>query len=170
MPLALLAGILRHGQDAGVNFVNAPLIARERGIRLLKDEEEEPGTYPSQVKVRASSRGGERTHLVCGTVFGRTPKFVRVDHMHLDLEPHGWILITRHADRPGVLGMLGTVLGKHGVNIRRVELGPPPEGDAQGQGGGLASAFLSLDGEPAPAVIEELTALEPMREIRLVSL
>lgn len=166
VPLALLVGVLRHGQDAGVNFVNAPLIARERGIRLLIDQDEEASGYPSQVKVRASSRGGEATHLVCGTVFGRTPKFVRVDHMHVDLEPRGRILITRHADRPGVLGMLGTVLGAHGVNIRRVELGPPPETDPDG----LASAFLSLDAEPAAAVLDELTALEPMREIRLVHL
>jgi len=166
IPLALLSGILRHGQDAGVNFVNAPLIARERGIRLLSTEEESSSSFPSLIRVRASTQGGEASHLVCGTVFGRTPKFVRVDDMHVDIEPRGLILITRHADRPGVLGMLGTVLGRHGANIRRVELGPPPADAADG----LASAFLSLDEEPPDAVVEELTALDPVREIRLVRL
>jgi hypothetical protein len=166
IPLALLTGILRHGQDAGVNFVNAPHIARERGIRLLEADEEEPGVFSSQVKVRASTRGGAQSHLVAGAVFGRTPRFVRVDDMHVDIEPRGRILITRHADRPGVLGLLGTVLGRHGVNIRRVELGPPRAGSADA----LASAFLTLDDDPAPAVLGELAALEPVREVRLVRL
>lgn len=175
IPLALLTGVLRHGQDQGVNFVNAPLIARERGIRLLTGVDDEASVFPSLIKVRASSRGGEVSHLVSGTVFGRTPKLVRVDHMHVDLQPRGHILITRHADRPGVLGMLGTVLGRHGVNIRRVELGPPPA-DGTGEAGAaeseasLASAFLSLDGDPVQAAVDELTALAPVREIRLVTL
>jgi D-3-phosphoglycerate dehydrogenase len=173
LPLALLIGVLRQGQDEGVNFVNAPRIAKERGIRLLEADDQEPHWFPSLVKVRASSRGGAESHVAAGTVFGRTPKLVRIDDMHLDLEPAGRLLITRHQDRPGVVGLLGTVLGRHGVNIQRIELGPPgrPRGAVAGDAGEeLATGFLTLDDDPSPAVLAEIRALEPVREAKLVRL
>ena len=71
IPLALLCGILRAGIDAGANFVNAPLIAQERGIRLLFGTEVESHSWASLIKVRASTKGGEESHVVAGTVFGR---------------------------------------------------------------------------------------------------
>ena len=164
--LALLASVLRQGMDVGVNFVNAPVLARERGLKLFESVEEESRFFHSEVAVRASGADGAARE-VAGTVFGRTPRIVRVDEMHLDLDPKGPILITRHEDKPGVVGLLGTVLGAHGVNIRRIELGPPTEGLAAG---GLATGFLALYEEPPHAVLEHLRGLEPVREARLVRL
>jgi D-3-phosphoglycerate dehydrogenase / 2-oxoglutarate reductase len=163
--LALLASVLRHGMDAGVNFVNAPVLARERGLKLYESLAEESRFFHSEVAVCATGRNGE-SHSVAGTVFGRAPRLVRVDEMHLDLDPKGPLLITRHEDRPGVVGLLGTVLGAHGVNIRRIELGPPETVAADG----IATGFLSLYEEPPGAVIEHLRGLEPVREVRLVRL
>jgi D-3-phosphoglycerate dehydrogenase len=165
IPLALLIGVLRQGQDAGVNFVNAPRIAKERGIRLLEADEQEQHWFPSLIKVRASSRGAAESHVVAGTVFGRTPKLVRIDDLHLDLEPAGRILITRHQDRPGVVGLLGTTLGRHGINIQRIELGPPEKRGAS-PAAELATGFLTLDDDPPPAVMDEIRALEPEREAK----
>jgi D-3-phosphoglycerate dehydrogenase len=85
--------------------------------------------------------------------------------MHVDLDPSGHVLITRHHDRPGVLGQIGTLLGSAGVNIRRVELGPPTAGS-----GGLAMAFLTLYDAPPAAVIEKIRALEPIRSAEHVRL
>ena len=89
---------------------------------------------------------------------------MRVDGTYLDLALSGPILCTRHADQPGVVGMLGTVLGRHAVNIRRVELGPSQERD------GLARAFLTLYDEPPQAVMAEIAALPPVREALLIHL
>jgi D-3-phosphoglycerate dehydrogenase len=178
IPLALLSGILRQGMDAAVNFVNAPLFARQRGIKLLESSEPEDEFFHSRVRVKvecgasADAMPTER-HSIAGTVFGRVPKIVRVDGLHLDLDPKGPILITRHADRPGVVGLLGTVLGAHGVNIRRIELGPPPDPGAATKDDderALATGFLALYGEPAPEVVSHLAALEPVRAVQLVRL
>jgi D-3-phosphoglycerate dehydrogenase len=178
--LALLVGILRQGMDIGVNFVNAPLLARQRGIELFESSEDEDEFFHSRIRVRvdcaaSSPAGGKRApqcHSVAGTVFGRAPKILSVDDMPLDLDPRGPILITRHADRPGVVGLLGTVLGAQGVNIRRIELGPPPEtsGRESASEPPLATGFLSLYDEPGPHVLARLAELEPVREVRLVRL
>ncbi|MDE0895815.1 MAG: phosphoglycerate dehydrogenase, partial [Planctomycetota bacterium] len=99
--LALLAGALSHGTDSGVNFVNAPALADERGLRLLEGREPDAGAFQSQIKVRASTKAGGESHLVAGTVFGNRPRFVRVDDLHLDFPPEGHVLVTRHDDVPG---------------------------------------------------------------------
>ncbi len=164
--LAFLAAALRHqGMDVGVNLVNAPGLAKQRGMRVLESVEEDAQFYASLIRARVSSKGGGETHLVSGTVFGRHPRFVRVEDMHVDFDPSGHLLVTRHDDRPGVLGAIGTLLGQAGVNIRRVELGPATE-----DSDGLASAFLSLYEEPGAEVIEAVRALEPIESVAHIRL
>lgn len=161
VPLALLSSVLRQNHDHGVNFVNAPLLAKERGLQLFERAEPEHGVYPSCITVRATdARGG--AHTVEGTLFGRSPRITRFDELELDLEPKGCVLVTRHADEPGVVGALGTLLGRHGVNIRRVELGPA--------GAGLAMGLLSLYGTPSQALLDDVKKLPAVREARLLSL
>ena len=159
---ALLVGVLKHVLAGPLNAVNAPSLARSHGLRITEVPDDEPHFLHSQIKVHALGREG--SSVVCGTVFGREARLVRVDGTHLDLALSGPILCTRHADQPGVVGLLGTVLGRHAVNIRRVELGP-----SQGRDG-LARAFLTLYDEPPPAVMAEIAALPPVREARLIHL
>lgn len=164
LSLSVLVGVLNQS-ELGVNRVNAPLIAKERGIRVLTNTDGDSHSFQSLVKVRASTQGGEDSHLVSGTVFGRAPRFVRVDELHLDLAPEGIILITTHSDRPGVMGRIGTLLGDAKVNIRRVELGASETGKPQ-----YASGFLSLDSEPQPEVLDAIHAVDGIEEVRLVRL
>lgn len=158
---AVQVGVLRRGHAGGVNFVNAPILAKERGLRVLEQRGEDSGYYQNMIKVRASSKGGGESHLVAGTVFGSRPRLVRVDDMHVDFAPEGTLLVTRHRDQPGVLGQVGTVLGRHGINIRRVELGPPTTGNDD-----LASAFLALYDPLDEGVLGELRDLDPIVEVR----
>ncbi len=169
VPLALLTGLLRNqGLDASVNFVNAPVLARERGVTLFEARGPEDMGFQSSITVRATSDDNARAHVVTGTVVGRKPMIVCYDGLRIDLEPKGPVLITRHDDQPGVVGLLGTVLGGHRVNIRRIELGPATEMTPAGVG--LATGILSLYDEPSPAVLTHLRNLEPVREVRLVRL
>ncbi len=169
VPLALLTGLLRNqGLDASVNFVNAPVLARERGVTLFEARGPEELGFQSSITVRASGDENSRAHSVTGTVQGRKPMIVCYDGLRIDLEPKGPVLITRHDDQPGVVGLLGTVLGGHRVNIRRIELGPATEMTPAGVG--LATGILSLYDEPSPAVLTHLRSLEPVREVRLVRL
>jgi len=164
LSLATLVGLLR-STEMGANYVNAPLLAAERGIRVLNAEGEDAGAYQSLIKVRASSQGGEESHVVTGTIFGRSPRFVRIDDLHLDLDPTGHLLMTRHHDRPGVMGLLGTHLGEAGVNISRLELGTAETGQAT-----LALAFFSLDRAPSDELVNKLRSLDAIEEVRSIEL
>ena len=164
--LAVLVGLLKSGIAEGVNFVNAPKLAKERGLRVFESIDEDAGSFTSRVKVRVFSRGGDETHVVAGTVFGRQPRFVRIDDVHVDLSPDGPWLVTSHVDEPGVIGKIGTLLGEAGVNVRRVELGPPKPGtDTE-----LSAGFFSLYEAPPAAVLERVRELEPIREAQLIEL
>jgi D-3-phosphoglycerate dehydrogenase len=169
VPLALLTGLLRNqGLDASVNFVNAPVLARERGVTLFEARGPEEMGFQSSITVRASGAEAAGSHCVTGTVIARKPMVVAYDGLRIDLPPKGPVLITRHDDQPGVVGLLGTVLGSHRVNIRRIELGPATEMTPAGVG--LATGILSLYEEPSAAALTQLRNLEPVREVRLIRL
>jgi D-3-phosphoglycerate dehydrogenase len=169
VPLALLTGLLRNqGLDASVNFVNAPVLARERGVTLFEARGPEEMGFQSSITVRASNDDGTGAHCVTGTVIARKPMVVAYDGLRIDLPPKGPVLITRHDDQPGVVGLLGTVLGSHRVNIRRIELGPATEMTPAGVG--LATGILSLYEEPTAAALTQLRNLEAVREVRLIRL
>ena len=168
--LALLVGVLRHGTEAPINFVNAPHLAEERGLKLIEDRVASTAKSGGvgHLTVRALSRraqGGEHSYEIAGTVLGREPRITRIDDVSLDMRPAGPVLITTHDDEPGVVGLLGTLLGKHGLNIRRFELGPPAQADS-----GPARGFLTLYERPTAEVIAEIAALGPVRHVQLIEL
>ena len=162
--LAMLSGVLKHSLETGVNFVNAPRLAKERGVLVLESLEEEAFYSSGEITLRASQRAGGEAQEICGAVFGRQPRIVRVDGVSVDLPLRGPMLVTRHRDEPGVIGMLGTVLGKNGLNIRRMDLAPAKDD------GGLASGFLTLYGEPERALVEEISAMDPIESVQLLRL
>jgi len=162
--LAFLVGVLRHTLDRSVNFVNAPALARERGILVLESVEERPDFRSGEVSVRASEKAGGRSHHVAGAVFGREPRIISVDGLRLDLPPRGILLVTRHKDQPGVLGQIGSILGRYQINIQRLELAP---GAADGA---AAHGYLTLFPEPGPAVLEALRSITAIEELQLLRL
>ncbi len=168
LALSLLSGLLSHGTDRGVNFVNAPAIAEERGLRLLEGRESDAGAFQCLIKVRASTQGGADSHIVSGTVFGKRPRFVRIDDLHLDLAPEGHVLVTSHDDVPGVVGRLGNLLGEAGVNIRRIELGKPSRG--AGDPEFPAQGFLQIDRDTSAELLGEIRDLDFIRDARVVHL
>ena len=164
--LSFLVGCLAHSLERAVNFVNAPQLARERGILVLEGElDEGMSDYAQgQILVRATDKTGGDVYTVAGTVFGGEPRLVRVDDVRLDFPPRGLLLLTRHKDQPGALGRIGTLLGDHRVNIRRLELGPAKSASEAAYG------FLTLDAEPSPEVLAEIQGLEEMESVRLLRL
>jgi D-3-phosphoglycerate dehydrogenase len=162
--LSLLAGCLRVGCDTPLNLVNAPRLARERGLALVERPDAPAHLFHSLVDARATARDGSSARIA-GTVLGREPRVVAIDDHWLDLVPSGPLLVTTHEDRPGVVGLLGTALGRHGVNIRRIELGP-----GEHAADGLARGFLALYGEPSPEVVAEIARLPHVKSARLIRL
>ncbi|MCW5206087.1 phosphoglycerate dehydrogenase [Desulfobulbus sp. F5] len=108
-------------QDA-VNFVNAPLIAKERGIRVIESKTSRSSDFLSLVRVTVKTNEGE--NMLAGTVFGtKEPRLVRLNSFRLEALPAGPMLLAYNKDIPGVIGALGTTIGAAGVNISRMTVG-----------------------------------------------
>jgi D-3-phosphoglycerate dehydrogenase/(S)-sulfolactate dehydrogenase len=163
-PLAAraLVGLLRHFLETPVNEVNAPAIAKDRGIHVREVRSAEPHDWASLVTVRVRGQGGET--LVAGTVYGkREARIVRVNDFRVEAVPAGNVVVVENDDAPGVVGNLGTALAAAGVNIARISLSRLD--DRSG-----AFSFLNVDSAPAPEVLERLRALPHVRSVRALAL
>ncbi|HET6164049.1 MAG TPA: phosphoglycerate dehydrogenase [Planctomycetota bacterium] len=176
---ALLAGILRPALGDDVSPVNAALFARERGIELLESREPRDRDYVHRVVVEATfagekgeAGGARRTLRLEGTCFGRRPRLVGFDGVPVDAELEGDLILTRHHDKPGQIGRIGTLLGARGVNLAKVDVGSLPErGPGVPSIAPLAVAILSTGALPdAAAVLRELRSVDGIVEAHAVRL
>jgi D-3-phosphoglycerate dehydrogenase len=158
---AVLKGLLSAVMESGVNYVNAPFIARDRGIRVVESRSSVPSDFLNSIAVRVK-RDGEVT-TVAGAVFGKkTLRIVRINKFYMEAVPEGHILILNNRDVPGVVGGVGTLLGQHGINIAGIELGRDESG--------RAISFFHVD-EPVPApVLAELRHMPAITSAQLVEL
>jgi D-3-phosphoglycerate dehydrogenase / 2-oxoglutarate reductase len=118
---AVLAGLLRPVMAGPVNLVNARLVARERGLEVSVEREEETGGYKSLLTL--CTRTSEGRKIIAGTVFDGQPRIVRMRDLDMEFTPEGFILVLSYEDRPGVVGKIGTLLGRLGVNIAAMQVG-----------------------------------------------
>lgn len=119
--LALLQGLLTGTTEQRVTPVNAPLIARDRGVRISERTDPDLEGYAGLVRVRAYTATGVRTF--CGTVLRGDPFIIQADDYWVSFIPRGSLLITYHRDQPGVIGKVGMVLGNADVNISGMYVG-----------------------------------------------
>jgi D-3-phosphoglycerate dehydrogenase / 2-oxoglutarate reductase len=158
---AIVRGILAPMLDSTVNYVNAPVIARERGIKLVTAKSAESADFTNLVTV---SLAGQNAHSVSGTILGRElPRITRFDEFQLEALPEGYILVLRNHDRPGVVGNLGSLLGKNGLNISRMQLGLNPRSQE-------AVSFVNIDSGASEAVLAEIARLPNVISVRQVRL
>jgi D-3-phosphoglycerate dehydrogenase / 2-oxoglutarate reductase len=158
---AALAGLLEPVTDQRVNAVNADLVARERGLRVSEAREDAAEPWSSLV-VLAVGQGADGVRLAGSTAHGR-PRLAGVDEFAIDADLAGLILVTRHLDRPGIVGAVGTLLAEAGVNISSLELSRL---SAQGE----AMMFVSVDHPVPAAVLDRVRGVEGLRDARMVEL
>jgi D-3-phosphoglycerate dehydrogenase len=159
---ALLRGILAAGSPDTVNFVNAALVARNRGIHVNESSCGESPTYASHVELTIKSGGQSCT--LGGTVFGNDqPRVVELDGYPISVALSGTKLITWQTDRPGVMGRVGSLLGGNDINIAEMQLG-------RSQPRAQAVMVMSIDEAPSDPVMEQVRGLDGIEEARLVHL
>ena len=146
---AVLAGLLRPVMADPVNLVNARLVAEERGLEVTVERDEETGGYKSLVTL--CTRTSEGRKVIAGTVFDGQPRIVRMRDLDMEFTPEGYILVLSYEDRPGVVGKIGSLLGRHNVNIASRQVGRRAKR-------GKAIVVLTLDEDLEPAQLEELRA------------
>ncbi len=162
---SVAAGVLRPILSGGVSLVNATAAARDRGIEIVESRSSRPRHFTSLVSVKLHTSEGER--WVEGTVFEpSTPRLVSVRGVEVDAPLGGTMLILANDDRPGVIGDVGTILGRHGVNIANFALG-------RGEHGAIGVVNVDEDASSAPALdaaVEEIRRLPAIREARVIRL
>lgn len=160
--VAMLKGILDPILEEGANYVSAPIIMKERGIKIVETKSEKAEGFSGQITLRAKTKDGER--LISGAIFGtESPRIVKLNNFSLEAFPEGSLLVTTNLDKPGVIGGIGTTLGENNVNIGRMHLARDVEG-------GNALVILSVDGTVAPDVIDKLKKLPHMLSVQQVRL
>ncbi|WP_319825360.1 phosphoglycerate dehydrogenase [Thalassovita sp.] len=154
---SVVAGIMKKS-NPDVNMVSAPVVAKERGIQISTTNQDKSGAFEGYVKVTVVTDKRERS--IAGTVFSDgKPRFIQIKGINIDAEVGEHMLYTTNEDVPGIIGTLGGVLGKHGVNIANFTLG-------RAKAGGEAIAILYLDEQPALSILSELEATGLFQQIK----
>lgn len=159
---AVLRGVLSPILEQAINVVNAPLIARERGIRVVESRSSTPSDFLNSIDVSVHTR--DSVNSAAGAVFSnQAVRLVRVNHFHLEAVPEGTILLLNNKDVPGVVGQVGTLLGTLGINIAGLELG-------REKIGGEAISLIHVDDQVSPEVLAALRRLDPILSAQLIRL
>ncbi len=151
-----LKGVLSPLID-NVNMVNAPLVAKERNIEVSTVDHERSGNYQTMVRITAET--DKRSRTVAGTLFGKKLRIVEVGGIQLEASLGAHMLYINNDDKPGLIGSLGTLLGKHSINIACFNLGRQTEGDD-------ALALIEVDQPVSKEILAEIAALAGVRQVK----
>src|ERR1700730_6891857 len=158
---SILKGFLQNAGGTDVNEVNAPAFAESLGLKITETRLSALGDYTDMLELSAVADG--KTVSVGGAFFGATPRIVSVNSRPVEARPHGVILVLENTDRPGMVGRLGTLLGKHDVNIATMSL-------SRNQEGGTALTVLNLDNAPNEKLLEEIRASDDIHSAQVIQL
>ena len=148
---AVLKGLLTPMIKDDVNFVNAQVLAKERGLKVTETTIPEAAEYINLITVRAYYDGGQSK--VAGTIFGqKDPRVVNINNFRLELHPQGRFILIHNHDKPGAIGSIGSLLGDHKVNISKMRVG-------QDEGGDKTMIFIRTDEIIPDDVMEKLRDL-----------
>jgi len=157
---ALVAGIMRKA-NPDVNMVSAPVIAKERGIQISTTKQDQSGTFEGYVKVTVTTDKRERS--VAGTVFSDgKPRFIQIKGINIDAEIGRHMVYTTNQDVPGIIGVLGTMMGENGVNIANFTLG-------RNQRAGEAIAILYADEAVSEEVLQKLRDTGKFQQVKALT-
>ena len=152
----VVAGIMKAG-NPDVNMVSAPVIAEERGIKISTTNQNKSGVFDAYIKVTVVTQTRERS--VAGTVFSDgKPRFIQIKGINVDAEIGRHMLYTTNNDVPGIIGVLGSTMGKNDVNIANFTLGRAAEG-------GQAIALLYVDAPVSNLVLADLQATGKFNQV-----
>jgi len=160
--IAAIKGFLNPILLETVNFVNAPVIAKERGIEVKEIKSTDEGDYQSMIALRLKAK--DRVTSVAGTLFSKKdPRIVFIDDFKVEIVPEGELLFMYNNDKPGVIGNIGTLLGKNNINIARMHFGRETPG-------GTAISVVSIDAHASPQIIDKIKKLPNIISVKQISL
>ncbi|MBI4343403.1 MAG: phosphoglycerate dehydrogenase [Candidatus Omnitrophica bacterium] len=160
--LAVLKGVLQPVVGENVNYVNASLIAAERGIQVIESKASQMDEFANLLAVDVRGNGSQLS--VRGTLSPRRePRIVKIDRYFVEALPEGYMLIIRNQDKPGLIGALGTLLGEAKINIAGMSNG-------RDEPGGTAVTVVNIDNAVPPKVLEQVKKLKHVLDAKLIQL
>jgi D-3-phosphoglycerate dehydrogenase len=159
--LAVLKGLLEPMLGSGVNYVNAPTIAKERKIKVIESKSKTVVGYPSQITLKLGRKGEDR--VLSGTVIGKEPRIVQIDEYLIDIIPSGYMILTKIEDHPNIIGPCCMILGKNNINIAGMQVG-------RIKIGGEAIMVLNIDSDVSDDVLDEIKSVDGIIDAKRVML
>jgi D-3-phosphoglycerate dehydrogenase / 2-oxoglutarate reductase len=162
LTVAVLKGLLTPIMEHPVNYVNAPIVAKERGIEVKEIKSTDAGDFTSLIRVRVEA--GKVAHQVAGTLYHKKDaRVTEIDQFKVEVVPEGHMLLIHNVDRPGVIGMVGKILGDQGINILRMQC-------ALEKRGGDALLIIGSDTEFPAAVLEQIRSSSNILSVKVADL
>jgi D-3-phosphoglycerate dehydrogenase len=156
-----LKGLLGSYTDTPVNYVNAPALARDKGIHVHETISSATHDFTSLIRMKLEGHEGDIDEI-WGTIYEKKyPRLVKIGEIYLDAIPEGWMIVIQNIDKPGVIGNVGTTLGRHNINIARFQLG---------RRGDRAICLVNIDTPANDKVIQDLSELPNIISVRQVHL
>jgi len=163
LTLAVVKGVLAGVVHEPISFVNAPIIARERGLAISEMRSSVSTDYVNLIAIRAETDDGPVS--VTGTLMGKrnSLRVMQVNDYDIEMIPSRYMLFFFYEDKPGVIGAVGTILGRHTINIATMDVGRPIRG-------GTALMGLTLDSPVSPEIMEEISGVSGAEGMRFIVL
>ena len=156
---AVLKGLLGVFTDKPVNYVSAATLAREKGIHVRETTSQARGDFSSLIQMKVEGLEAE-PNQIWGTIFGKKyQRIVRLGRIYMDAIPEGSMIVIQNIDRPGVIGNVGTTLGRHNINIGRFQLGRLKD---------RALCMVNIDTPADDSVLNDLLALPNIISVQQV--
>ncbi len=158
---AFIKGLLDPILEEAVNYINAPLLAKTRGIKIEESKIADDTDYAELITVEVQSKCKK---IVSGTLFGDDdPRIVMIDGYRIDIHPEGHILVVPHQDKPRIIGPVANLIGTHNINIAGMQVGRKAVG-------GNAIMMLAVDTPVPEATLAEIAKVDGVADVKLVSL
>lgn len=158
---AVLKGMLDPILQESVNYVNASLVARERGLQVAETRIADEGEFQSSITIRHTTEDGTE-RMVAGTLTGQgNPTLTFIDGYRVNVDTEGLLLIARNVDRPGMIGRVGTLLGENGINIAFMQVG-------RKEVGSHAVMVLGVDHPIEKPIMDRLAEMENLWDTKVV--
>jgi len=162
LTISVLKGLLTPFVGETVNFVNAQVMAKERGIRVTESTSAKAEDFASLIAI--TTRSKMEQNYIAGTLFGRKElRIVKLNDFFIEALPEGYILVVNNYDKPGVIGNIGMALGSRNINIATMQFG-------RDRMGGNAISLLHLDAPLPPGMLGEILRLPNIISVRQITL
>lgn len=159
---SIVKGMLEPVLEENVNYVNALVIGRERGIKINEEKTEEIQDFANLIVVGVET--GRMKNVIMGTLFTKVdPRIIKINEFYVDAVPEGNMLIVYNQDKPGIVGQIGSILGRNNINIAGMTFGRMKRG-------GAAITVLSVDNPVSKSVLNKIKKARYIKEVKSIKL